>query len=466
MRKYAFLVLLIPIALILMGFITNATVADATAGAAGLGDPYFPELGNGGYNALHYNIDLDANMETGSIAGTVTMRAQASHSLSSFNLDFGGFTVSEITVNGTRATFTRERRELIITPAQPIRNGTEFTVAVTYSGIPGRDLPDTEFSFGRGWTSYNRGAYVVSEPDGASLWIPVNDHPSDKATYTIIMTVPRPYVVAANGTLQEIRDEGNQQTFIFEASDPTASYLVTLHIGDLVQVTGGDVDGVPIRNYFPSRLAERAERAFDDTPEMMEVFNLDFGAYPFEAYGAVVVDTNLGFALETQTLSTFGANAVNETLDSKVVIAHELAHSWFGNHVSPATWRDIWLNEGFATYASMLWVEEEYGSSRMNEIMNNLYRGTERSRVIIGDPGPRNLFSMAVYFRGAWVLHSLRHEVGDEAFFNILQSYQTRYANSHAAIPDFIAVAEEISGRDLEAFFDAWLYQENIPPRF
>jgi aminopeptidase N len=466
MRKYAFLSLLVPISLVLMAFITGATTADATAGAAGVGDPYFPELGNGGYDALHYTIDLDADLATGVIAGTVTMRARATQSLSRFNLDFGGFTVSHILVNGSAATFQRERRELIITPAQAIRENTEFEVAVSYSGVPGRNIPEMEYSFGRGWTAYNKGAYVVSEPDGASLWYPVNDHPSDKATYTIIMTLAKPLVVAANGHLEEIIDEGNALTYRFEVSDPTASYLVTLHIGDLVQVSGGEVDGVPIRNYFPGRLASRAETTFEDTDEMMQVFNLAFGNYPFEAYGAVIVDTNLGFALETQTLSTFGANIIGTGLDQQVTIAHELAHSWFGNHVSPTTWRDIWLNEGFATYASVLWIEDQYGASRANEVMNSWYGAVQRNRTIIGDPGLRNLFSISVYFRGAWTLHTLRHDVGDETFFNIIQTYQRRYANDHASIPDFIAIAEELSGRDLDAFFDAWLYQENIPPRF
>ena len=466
MRKYAFLSLLIPAALLLMGFITGATAEDASAGAAGVGDPYFPELGNGGYDALHYTIDLDADLESGVIAGTVTMRARATQSLSRFNLDFGGFEVSRIYVNGRAATFQRERRELIITPSEAIANNSEFEVAVTYNGIPGRNIPEVEYSFGRGWTAYNRGAYVASEPDGASLWYPVNDHPSDKATYTIIMTVPKPFVVGANGILEDIIDEGDLMTYVFEVSDPTASYLVTVHIGDLVQVSGGDVDGVPIRNYFPSRLANRAEDTFEGTNGMMEVFNLEFGAYPFEAYGAAVIDSNLGFALETQTLSTFGANIIGSSLENQVTIAHELAHSWYGNHVSPSTWKDIWLNEGFATYASILWVEDEYGAERANDIMNSWYRVIQNNRVIIGDPGIRNMFSISVYFRGAWTLHTLRHDIGDEDFFNILQTYQSRYAYSHASIPDFIAVAEEISGRDLDTFFNDWLYSENVPPRF
>jgi aminopeptidase N len=281
-----------------------------------------------------------------------------------------------------------------------------------------------------------------------------------------MITVDNPLVVAANGLLQEAIDDGNQSRYIWEASDPTASYLVTVHIGDFVAVDDGEVNEVPLRNYFPSRLENRAVEVFSNTAGMMEVFNQEFGAYPFEAYGAVVVDTNLAFALETQTLSMFGRGIIGDSSQAQITIAHELAHSWFGNHVSPATWRDIWLNEGFATYASVLWVEDVYGSQVANDLMNDWYRVVRASNVVIGDPGARNLFSIAVYYRGAWVLHALRHEVGDEAFFSIIQTYQARYAYSHAEIADFIAVAEEISGQSLTDFFAAWLYEAQIPPRF
>lgn len=465
MRKYSFLLFIFILVGFTTAFIGEVEQQEPTAGASGVGDPYFPDLGNGGYDAQHYTIDLDADLSTNTISGTVTMQAQATQALSQFNLDFAGFTISDITVNDETATFAREGRELIITPTDPIALNSEFTVAVNYSGIPGRDVNLPEMSFSRGWSLYDGGVFVASEPDGASLWYPVNDHPSDKASYTIMITVDAPLVVAANGILQDIITENGQSTYIWEASDPTASYLVTVNITEFVRSDDTVVDDVPIRNYFPEGREDIGETVFANTADMMVLFNEMFTDYPFEVYGAVVADANLPFALETQTLSLFGRNILNLEPRSQITIAHELAHAWFGNHVSPATWRDIWLNEGFATYASILWMEEEYGSEFANQLMDQWYNAVRDNTVIIGDPGSRNLFSIGVYFRGAWVLHALRQEVGDDTFFAIIQEYQTRYANSHAEIADFIELANEVSGQDLTDFFDAWLYQPNIPPK-
>ncbi|MGJ3240979.1 MAG: M1 family metallopeptidase [Anaerolineae bacterium] len=465
MQKYQILIALAVFLIFASTLSTLELTSQATAGASGVGDPYFPHLGNGGYDAQHYTLDLALDFDTLILGGTVTMHARATQDLSRFNLDFAGFMIEAITVDQRPATFTREGRELIITPQQSIDEHDEFEVAVTYQGVPGRDVDLPELPFSRGWTFYDGGVYVASEPDGASLWYPVNDHPSDKATYTIIMTVPEPYIVAANGTLTDVHAEAGQRTYTWENQHPTASYLVTVNIAQFARSDDGAVAGVPIRNYFPEALQALGDDVFAQTADMMIDFNQWFTPYPFEAYGAVVADTNLPFALETQTLSLFGRNGLNQNIGGQVTIAHELAHSWFGNHVSPATWRDIWLNEGFATYASVMWMEEAYGADVAQTVMNNWYNAVRDSQVIIGDPGANNLFSISVYFRGAWTVYALRERVGDETFFSILRTYQQRYAHSNASIADFIAVAEEISEQDLSAFFDSWLYQPTIPPR-
>ncbi|MEM9952654.1 MAG: M1 family metallopeptidase [Chloroflexota bacterium] len=465
MQKYTWLLVFTVLIGIIGNFAIGEVTFNPTSGASGVGDPYFPELGNGGYDAQHYTIDLDLNLSTLTIAGTVTMQAKATQDLSRFNLDFAGFDITQIAVNDRPATYERENRELMITPALPIRDGRDFTVAITYSGIPGRDVDLPNLPFSRGWTFYDGGVYVASEPDGSSLWFPVNDHPSDKATYTISMTVPDPFIVAANGVLTNTEPENGFTTYTWENRHPTASYLVTVNIAEFARSDDTVVDGVPIRNYFPASSQAQGEQVFARTGDMMIFFNDVIVPYPYDAYGAVVADTPLPFALETQTLSLFGNNILTNDVGAQVTIAHELAHSWFGNHVSPATWRDIWLNEGFATYASVLWLEEEYGSQVANTAMDSWYEVARTRRVIIGDPGVENLFSISVYFRGAWTLHALRNRVGDEAFFEIIDVYQTQYAHDSAEIADFIAVAEEVSGRNLEGFFESWLYQPNIPPK-
>lgn len=467
MRKYVIILVLLNLILFTTAFIGEVDRNMPVIGADGVGDPYFPHLGNGGYDAQHYTLDLLADLENGSISGTVTMQAIATQSLSRFNLDFAGFTISAVRVNDTSATFERDERELIITPTEALKADDLFTVAVTYSGIPGRNVGLSSLPFSHGWTAYDEGVYVASEPDGASLWYPVNDHPTDKATYTIIITVDDPYVVAANGTLQGVSTDNGKSTYTWQSHDPIASYLVTVNIHPFVRLDDTVVNGVVIRNYFPEGREDRAERTFQDTSAMLTFFNQKFTDYPFESYGAVVANTRLPFALETQTLSLFGTNILGNQRANQSTIAHELAHSWFGNHVSPATWRDIWLNEGFATYASVLWLEEDEGTAAANRTLDNWYRylREERTNVTIGDPGRNNLFDFNVYIRGAWTLHALRLEIGDEAFFQTLQTYQQRFASEHAQIADFITVAEEVSGQQLDDFFEAWLYSTALPPK-
>lgn len=442
----------------------SKTVAIGIVGEAGLGDPYFPTLGNGGYDALHYSLDLDVDMENRQFSAIVTMQAIARDSLVRFNLDFLGFKINHIHVNNSEASFERDLRELIISPAEQINQGDEFTVTVAYSGSPRENLNPDAYTFSQGWVWIDSGSFVASEPDGASLWYPVNDHPSDKATYTIEVTVPQPYSVVANGILQDtINESDGRQTFIWHSNDLMASYLVTVNIGDFVREDAGDVNGVHLRNYYPPQYLSDGLRTFSIHEDIMMLFNDTFGKYPFEAYGGIIIDAPLPFALETQSISLFGTNILEDNNRNPVTVAHEMAHSWFGNHVSPATWRDIWLNESFATYASMLWLEDVTSSAVFNNVMSEQYQTVADSGIRIADPDVENLFAQTVYWGGAWMLKQLHEDLGDEMFFEIIQAYQERFANSTASTEDFIAVAEEISGEDLSEFFDSWLYQAVRP---
>ncbi len=443
---------------------------DAVPGSDGVGDEYFPSLGNSGYDAQHYTLELSWDAESNEISGTVTMRALTTESLSSFNLDFLGFTIEALTVNGVATRYQRDERELIITPPQPLVNREAFEVAITYAGVPGEDVDDYYDVFARGWTRYNTGVYVASQPSGASLWYPVNDHPQDRATYTFIITVPDRYVVAANGMLQTVVDRPDKTTtYTWETRDPVASYLVTVNIGDFVVQTMDGPGGIPIRNYFPEDQADTLIRVFSPTTDMMAYFEAIFGPYPFEAYGVVVADRTLPFALETQTLSLFGSNVgLGRRYDAENVMAHELAHQWFGNSVSLAQWKDIWLNEGFATYAAVLWEEHRYGRASLINTMNDYYlifSNPAAGFTAPGAPPEDDLFNGGVYLRGAWTLHALRLLVGDNAFYDILQTYYQRFQGSTVTTDDFINVAEEVYGQDLNAFFNGWLYAEKVPPK-
>lgn len=438
----------------------------STQASDGIGDVYYPQLGNGGYDTLHYLIDLTVDMANDTIDGNVTIEARATADLPSFNLDFEGFTITDIAINGEPAAYQRDEPELIITPNNPLNEGDEFTITVMYNGRPGPIIPDA-ISIPNGWNRYDDGVYIMNETEGAAAIYPVNNHPLDKATHTFRITVPKPYVVAANGQLQDTIDNGSSTTYVWEASNLMASYLMTLGITDYVVQTETGPNELPIRNYFPREIAEESKDAFARTNEMLTFFNEIFGPYPFEAYGVVVADTDLSFALETQTISLFGRNAATTDPEHvEPVVAHELAHQWFGNSVSLKQWQDIWLNEGFATYASWLWLEHTEDSEALANTVRRTYDSLEENHSTLpppGNPPSNNLFNANVYQRGALTLHALRLHVGDEAFFNILRAYTEQYQYSNASTDDFIAVAEEVSAQELDDLFEAWLYVQPLP---
>jgi len=442
--------------------------ADPQAGASGMGDSYYPNFGNGGYDALHYILDIQVkDVASSELEAVTTIEAVAKQDLMRFNLDFAGFNITSITVNDEAAQFERNAQELTIIPAQALAEGGEFTVAVAYHGIPS-PMISVALPFPTGWIAYEGGIFVLSEPDGSASFYPVNDHPLDKATYTIMVTVPKPWEAAANGVLQNETDNGDSTTYTFTIRDPMASYLTTININDFDIETMESDAGVPIRNYYAASLPDDINKPFARQGEMIDYFSGIFGPYPFEVYGSLLMDTEFGAALENQTLSIFGVDMVspNDLEESEAVVAHELTHQWFGDSISVADWSDIWLNEGFATYGEALWVEYDYGRDGLNEWAGYIYDEVSAYPEYYpppGNPAPDDLFNGGVYLRGGLTLHALRLEVGDELFFEIVRTYYDRYKYGNATTEDFISVAEEISGEDLGDFFDAWLYDEQLP---
>jgi aminopeptidase N len=308
---------------------------------------------------------------------------------------------------------------------------------------------------------------VANEPIGASTWLPVNDHPSDKARYQLSVTVPDPVEVIALGRLRDTTPGPRPATttWNYDARDPVASYLVSVATGSF-QLTEGaaPASGVPLRNAFPEGTAERYGPVFAGTGAMLDAFSELFGPYPFEVYGVVVVDEVLGYALENQTLSLFDAATAG---GDQTIVAHELAHQWFGNAVSVEQWDDIWLNEGFATYAEALWLDASDPTYDIDSDMAVRWRsGSAGAGAFgpIGDPGRRGMFSPAVYWRGGLLLHALRRTVGDEAFFSLLQAWVQTYRDASASTADFIALASSVSGRPLDDFFERWLNDPTMPP--
>jgi aminopeptidase N len=466
MRKIVLFAALLVLYTMIVGF-----AQDAGSGAPGVGDSLYPGFGNGGYDVQHYTLDLTVDPAANHLAGVTRIDAVAAQDLSSFNLDLIGFDIEAIWVNDTAATFARERQELTISPAQALKAGEAFTVEVRYSGTP-RPYTSPAYSAPAGWQRYGRRdgcpcSYVASSPDGAATFYPVNDHPLDKATYTLRVTVSKPYEVAQNGILTDIIDNGDTITTISEVTSPMASYLTTINIADFDLVTDAGTHGVPIRNYFQVGIRPESRAVFAPQDEMIGFFESVFGEYPFDVYGVVVVNDALGSALETQTLSLFGVDFTSPNFPQhELVVAHELAHQWFGDSLSVGDWRDIWLNEGFATYAEGLWIEHTQGAAALDAWARDLYDQTGQHRITRppGDPLFNDLFNWNVYNRGALTLHALRLKVGDEVFFSILQTWYERHRDGNVRTADFVALASERSGDDLTGFFDAWLYAEAVPP--
>lgn len=469
MKKYVITLIL----LVVIAFVTAGRALfqqqDPLSGSDGLGDPYFPQLGNGGYDSEHYTITLVWNDSTNVIDSTSVMRAKANTDLNRFNLDFQGFTISHVLVDGEEAAFNHSGHELEITPKNRIHQDETFEVSVAYSGVPGEGVGRFYDAFAQGWTRYADGVFVANEPDGAANWYPVNDHPLDKASYTFVITVPDVYVVAANGQLVSVVDNDDPTTtYTWDARDEMASYLSTVNIGRFTEVTATGPNGLPIRHYFPSEQVDILSQTFATFPDIIAYFNSILGPYPFEAAGAVVADAPLVFALETQTMILFGDDIVVDEPTSEIVIAHELAHQWFGNSISLAQWKDIWLNEGFATYVSLLWVEHAHGRAAMLRELDQYYKtlsNPTRKWQPPGSPPQDDLFNDSVYQRGAWALHALRLTVGDKAFLEIMRTYYDRFKYGNATTPDFINLASEVSGQDVKDLLNAWLYDEQIPAK-
>ncbi|HUG74848.1 MAG TPA: M1 family metallopeptidase [Acidimicrobiia bacterium] len=424
-----------------------------------IGDPYFPELGNAGIDVEHYHLALWIEADTGEITtAAADLTTVAVSPLAEIALDLLGLTVHETRIDGTRVPHRREGAKLIVEPPSPIAAGTHFVVGVTYSGVP-EPFFIPGFDTRAGWVVTAEGVHVVAEPDGARTWFPGNDHPADKATFAIDVTVPEPFVVVSNGRPVPVIETADGRTFGWRMDDPMATYLATVVIGELERVETGVVDGVPVADYLPFDLAAVPPPSLLRAPEMIEFLATWFGPYPFDRYGHVIVP-EFSIALETQTMSVVGRGAVGE-----ITVLHEIAHQWYGNSVSVATWRDIWLSEGFASYAELLWIEHDRGPAAMRqEALRRHQVMAQRTHPAIGDPGPEDMFDGAVYWRGALTLYALRAEIGDEAMRSLMKGFAERYRHGNAATADFIALAEEVTDRDLADFFAAWLFDPEIPP--
>jgi hypothetical protein len=654
-----------------------------TPGAPGIGDPYYPLDGNGGYDISHYDLALGYDPATDQLNGIATITATATQNLSSFNLDFVGLRLRSLTVDGSNAPTSRDAHELTVRLPRGIRTGSTFTVVATYDGVP-QTLEDFGVS---GFIHTDDGAIVMGEPHGAATWFPANDHPRDKASFTFHISAPQALKVIANGVLTGQATAGGRTTWTWDAPEPMNTYLAFMAIGnfnvhayeanglkfwdavdpklivaspaitpiagtrflwsqmadgsykrlthlidvppgggqltfrvnrdteqgwdflfvesrtagaedwttlpdanghttqdvgacpynydgqnpflahyltpvlvdpgdpstpdddfyscdpvgssgawnaangtgdgwenwrivlanptasaihreisiayasdgfvqwngvaldDVVVSTGQgttsfEPDGDPLdgwviqpdppagtppnantwtfADFVPERLGRgvAAQKSLDLEPDILQYESTKFGPYPFTGVGGVVDNVGVFFALENQTRPTYSPFFFDGDQPTPWVIVHENAHQWFGDSLSVDTWKDIWLNEGFATYAEWLWGEDHgFDSTEAN------YEGWAQNvppddpfwDLAIGDPSPDHQFDFEIYARGALTLHALRRDVGDKKFFEILKTWAGTHAGGNVTTEQFVALASQVAKKDLHPLFAMWL---------
>ncbi len=433
-------------------------------GSDGIGDSYFPLYGNGGYDVEHYDLNVRYYPASDRLAGDATITAQATMDLSRFNLDLVGLQIASLTVDGADATWTRaQHHELVVTPPVMLAQDSTFVVRVAYGGVPKQFSVSTH----GGVVRTDDGALFIGEPESAAAWFPVNDHPKDKATYDIDLTVPYRLKAISNGIFLGRAPAGDgRTTWSWKVIDPMASYLATAAIGRFQLDRRGTGSGIRVLDALDPRAPNEARLALLKEERVVRFLANQFGGYPFDDLGGIVDRHRLGYALETQTRPVYDSRFFKGFVNIHIVV-HELAHQWFGNTVSVDDWQHIWLNEGFATYAEWLWID---GSGLATpQVLSNAWCDSFRRadpfwKVLPGDPGADKLFHLAVYGRGAMTLQALRKAVGSAAFFETLRTWVADRADGTGTTDQFIQLAENISGMQLDALFDEWLFTPEKPP--
>ncbi|GCB48180.1 M1 family metallopeptidase [Streptomyces sp. NL15-2K] len=436
-----------------------------TPGGSGVDDPYFPKSGNGGYDVTHYDLNLAYAPDTHRLTATATLTARAAQDLSAFDLDLQGLDVGKVTVDGEAARWNRAGQELTVRPAEDLGEGETFRVTVRYSGTP-ETLTDPDGSE-EGWLpTEDGGVLALGEPTGSMAWFPGNHHPSDKAAYDIAVTVPQGLEAVSNGELTDERSRGGRTTYTWHTGEPMASYVATLAIGDYDIRRSTTPAGLPVYVAVDPTRAEASRKVLARIPEILAWAEDAFGPYPFSSTGAIVDrDGDTGYALETQNRPFFPG------VPDTALLVHELAHQWYGNSVTPKTWQDMWLNEGFATYAEWLWAEDHGGDSAQ-ETFDALYDHGEDTYEDLWTfppaepPDAAHISDSPVYQRGAMVLHKIRQTVGDDAFRAIIRGWAAAHRHGNADTADFTAYVEKRApAEDFGGVWEEWLYGEGKPGR-
>ncbi|MCL1870545.1 MAG: M1 family metallopeptidase [Promicromonosporaceae bacterium] len=424
-------------------------------------DRYLPNHGSNAYVVDRYGLDLRYRVEPNRLEGTATLTVRAMERLEELRLDLVGLRVSRVEVGGRPAKHAAKPRSLRVRLPRPVPAGGTATVVVTYSGNP----RPAKGPWGEtGWEELREGVLVAGQPDGAPTWFPCNDHPGYKAVIDLTFTTDAPYTVIANAPVRKVTRRAGTRTWEFHRTEPTSVYLATVQLGRYDVVPLGTREDVLVQVARPADRAAAVAHDLSRHDELFTTFEELFGPYPFAAYTLVVTADELEIPLEAHGASVFGANHLDGTMPADRLVAHELAHQWFGNSVTASHWRDIWLHEGFACYAEWLWSERS-GGLPATALAAEHHVGLARlpQDLLLSDPGPERMFDDRTYKRGALTLHALRTRVGDEQFFALLREWTHRFRHRTATTADFRALVAELCGPKAEKSLTPWLDAKPLP---
>ncbi|MDJ0961086.1 MAG: M1 family aminopeptidase [Acidimicrobiia bacterium] len=458
---------------------TTTTLPPATM--TDLMDPYAPGLGNGGYDALHYHVDMaftlnaPENVEEGAeydpadaevrVDATTTIDIAATQPLTEIAFDFTGSTVTSVTVDGAEASFEREPVKLLVTLPEPAATGDEISIAVAYTGKP--DMIDSRVARVEvGWAGTPEGSWHVrTDPDGAHRWFPVNDHPSDKATYLFDILVPIEYAAGAPGVLERSYSGIESSSYRWAVNDEIPPSGTTAVIGALEVVPDERASAglaIDIRHLLPADMAADRPGALDNIPDMMGFFEERFGPFPYDAFGVAVVDgpiTGLG-ANSWAILS----RAELEDEDAELAIVRGLVRHWFGDSLTPASWKDVWLSASLVRYAEWLWIERDLGDRYADAVASKARSNVAQS----GWPPPTeprigDAYVGSVFIHGAIALHAVRLRMGDAAFFDMISTFYDEFAGGTATTNDLNTVVLREAGSTIRYVYDQWLTADELP---
>ena len=442
------------LSLLCFAFAALGTAASA-AGAAP--EPFFPHAGNRGYDAQQYEVTV-RYLGEGRVDTTVVSILQATQRLNRVTLDFRGPRVRRFAAY-EGGSYRRRDGKLIFTPRKPIPDRTKFLVIVHYRGLP-PTITDPDGTR-EGWFRTDDGVMAVGEPLGTAAWIPCNDVPWDKAWFQFKIRVPRGLKAVANGRLHNLYRKGSHATYRWGEGSPMSPYLAVLDIGR-GRLEKSQVGKRSAWTLIDPRLERGSRPVLAELPRIVRFEGRLYGGYPFEAAGSIVdFAPKLGYALETQS------RPIYPYVPNLTTVVHETAHQWFGDSVGLKRWPNIWLNEGFATWTEWYYAER-HGRRSAQAIFNRLYRVPASNESFwnppSGHPGsPKHLFGPSVYVRGAMALQALRVKIGTRPMLQLLRRWAVAHRYATGDIDEFIALAEEVSDRDLVPFFQRWLYRRGKP---